>query len=91
MRCIHCGQLGHIRKFCRHLIKSGKEEEDGKKRTQKVGPVQIRSSHSKGSGFIASHALSALSPHEKYVWIVDSGATCHMCHNKKSFFQLSMN
>ena len=68
MRCIYCGRLGHIRK-CHHLIKLGKEEKDGKKRTQKAAPVHIRSSDSESSGFIASHALSALSPNEKFAWI----------------------
>ena len=39
-------------------------------------------------GFIACHTLSALSLNETYAWIVDSGATCHMCHNKKIFSAL---
>ena len=91
MRCNHCGRLGHIRKYCRDLIKSEKEcqkEKDDKKKTQKATPAHTRSSDSESSGFIASHALSALSPNEKYAWIVDSGATCHMCHNKNSFSAL---
>jgi len=81
MRCNHCGRLGHIRKYCCDLIKSEKEhqkEKDDKKKTQKATPVHTKSSD---SGFIASHALSALSLNEKYAWIVDSGATCHMCNN----------
>ena len=93
MRCNHCGRLGHIRKYCRDLIKAEKErekEKDEKKKTHKAAPVSThaKSSDSEGSGLIANHALSALSPNEKCAWIVDSGATCHMCHDEKSFSAL---
>ena len=93
MRCNHCGRLGHIRKYCRDLIKVEKErqkEKDEKKKTHKAAPVSVhaKSSDSESSGLIASHALSALSQNEKCAWIVDSGATCHMCHDKKSFTAL---
>ena len=93
MRCNHCGRLGHIRKYCRDLIKVEKErqkEKDEKKKTHKAAPVSAhaKSSDSESSGLIASHALSALSQNEKCAWIVDSGTTCHMCHDKKSFIAL---
>ena len=40
-------------------------------------------SSSESSGLIASHALSISSSKEQHYWIIDSGATSHMCHNKK--------
>ena len=92
MRCNYCGRLGHIRKYCRDLIKAEKEreKEKDKKKTHKAAPVSThtKSSDSESSGFIASHALSALRPDENCAWIVDSGATCHTCHDEKSFLAL---
>ena len=93
IRCNYCGRPGHIRKYCRDLIKAEKErqkETDEKKKNHKAAPVSahIRSSDSESSGLIASHALSALGPNENCAWIVDSGATCHMCHDEKSFLAL---
>ncbi len=37
----------------------------------------------------AGHTLSAASWNEQCAWIVDSGATCHMCQDSKSFTTLS--
>ena len=34
---------------------------------------------------VADQALSTSSPNEQCAWIVDSGATSHMCRDKKSF------
>ena len=50
--------------------------------------THTKSSDSESSGFIASHALSALRSDEIFAWIVDSGGTCHMCHDEKSFSAL---
>ena len=50
--------------------------------------THTKSCDSESSGFIASHVLSALRPNEKCARIVDSGATCHMCHDEKSFSAL---
>ena len=63
MRYNHCGRLGHIRKYCRDLIKAEKErekEKDEKKKTHKAAPVSThaKSSDSESSGLIANHALS---------------------------------
>ncbi len=43
------------------------------------------SSDSESSGFVATHALSASNSRERDTWIVDSGATCHMCHDRAIF------
>ena len=37
---------------------------------------------------VTNQALSASSPSKKCAWIVDSGATSHMCRNSKSFTTL---
>ena len=46
------------------------------------------SSGSESSGLIVSHALSVSSSSDQCAWIVDSGATCHMCRDSKSFTTL---
>lgn len=43
------------------------------------------SSCSEGDALVASHALSA---NVASNWIVDSGATCHMCSDPKVFTKL---
>ena len=56
---------------------------------QKATPViTYEDSDSENTGLIASHALSVLSPNEQCIWIIDSGATCHMCHDDKLFTTL---
>ena len=56
---------------------------------QKATPViTYEDSDSENTGLIASHALSVLSPNKQCIWIMDSGATCHMCHDDKLFTTL---
>ena len=96
-RCNYCGRLGHIKKFCRDLkaekerhFKAEKErQKEDKRKSQKANTVtKCEESDSESSGLIASHALTVVSPNEHGVWIVDSGATCHMCHDNKMFTTL---
>ena len=42
------------------------------------------SSGSESAGLVVSHALSASSSREHNTLIVDSGATCHMCHDAQN-------
>ena len=46
------------------------------------------SSESESVGLVVHHALSASSSNQLNSWIVDSGATCHMCNNKMLFSKL---
>ena len=89
-RCNYCGRLGHIKKFCQDFIKAEEcQKEDKKVKPQKATPViTYEDSDSENTGLIASHALSVLSPNDQCVWIMDSGATCHMCHDDKLFTTL---
>ena len=61
------------------------------KKKNKMGAFKVtitaedeNSSDSEGCGLVVQHALSA-GPMTSGQWIVDSGATCHMC-NKESMF-----
>ena len=74
--CHFCKRLGHFKKDCktyaRWLEKSKKE-----KPKQRNKPSQ--------EAMLISHALVATSRRE---WIVDSGATCHMCNDESMFTEM---
>jgi len=48
---------------------------------------QDSDSDSESVGLMASHALSSSSDERMERWIIDSGATCHMCNDKKQFVE----
>lgn len=85
-RCNHFGRLGHIKKYSRYL----KAENEGQKeKLQKAAAATTHeNSDSENSGLVASHALSTSNSVEQSTWIVDSGDTCHICHNRKTFATL---
>ena len=84
VRCHHCGKLGHIQKDC---------YERGERKNYKSNKFQHKSSGKRKSedgtsiGLVAVHALAADSECEsqRNDWIIDSGATCHICCNKTMF------
>ena len=95
-KCHHCGKYGHIRRNCRKFAqekKSGSNEGDRtrsvKHQANTAGTRQgdSSSSDSENVGLVARHALSA-STGRHDSWIVDSGATCHMCNDRKLFVEL---
>ena len=95
-KCHHCGKYGHIRRNCRKFAQENKSESNEKDRTRSVkhqantaGTRQgdSSSSDSESVGLVARHALSA-STGRHDSWIVDSGATCHMCNDRKLFVEL---
>ncbi len=47
------------------------------------------SSDSESVGLIVSHALAISSEKGLNSWIVDSGATCHMCNDKEMFVEFN--
>ena len=95
-KCHHCGKYGHIRRNCRKLTQEMKSESNENDRTRSVkhqanaaGTRQgdSSSSDSESVGLVARHALSA-STGRHDSWIVDSGATCHMCNDRRLFVEL---
>ena len=46
------------------------------------------SSDSESTGLVVQHALSAGDSNARDQWILDSGATCHMCNNEEMFSNL---
>ncbi len=89
MRCFHCNKMGHVKKNCRWLTG---EYGKGKTSKSKRAPVKAnkasakRGSSSESDALIAEQALQVRGVGN---WIIDSGATCHMCADKKLFTELS--
>ena len=81
-----CGRPGHFRQNCRKLAADKEKGKFGTKEKQKGQSEQssneMGDKSSSSSDNDAFHALSATSTGN---WIVDSGATCHMCNNAKMF------
>lgn len=86
-KCHHCGKTGHIKRNC-WFWKSGTRPSSS---TEKVNCAEAKqdSCHSDESvGLLAAHAMPACNKNTfADTWIVDSGATCHMCNNKELFIE----
>ena len=73
----------HFRKKPGHFKREVPNDAGGEKQlANAVGATTAASSDSEEEAFVTTHALSASTRHN---WIVDSGATCHMCNDKKQF------
>lgn len=89
VRCHYCGQLGHIKKNCRDFEAEKEGQKEKRSKQQKAATTMTKeNSDSESSGLIAHHVLSVSSLNEQCTWIIDLGATCHMCQNSKSFTTL---
>ena len=96
-RCNFCHKLGHIQRNCieheRAQVKSDSAQKDKQKMKQKAQKVEVRqvdssSSESESVGLVVRHALATSNSSQRNNWIMDSGATCHMCNNKMLFSKL---
>jgi len=86
VKCYHCGKLGHLKKDC-HLLSNdvGKNKKSSQPGQHKASVGQ----HCKGEcdALVVEHVLQAGVMGN---WIVDSGATCHMCHDEILFSKLQL-
>ena len=95
-KCHHCGRFGNIKRECRMLPESTGKNQDNRTtsysnkrllRKQEVYAAE-EDTDEKGEeivGLVTEHALSA---NRRSNWVVDSGATCHMCNNEELFDQI---
>ena len=73
--CHFCKKAGHFKRDCRKFLASQKKREE-------ANTAETHESRSDGEALVTTHALASVS---RGSWIVDSGATCHMC-NDEAFF-----
>ena len=87
LTCHYCKKPGHFKRNCRKLFAQLQANEKPGKPKNSANTTATGKHESSGEeAVIVTHALSATS---KGNWIIDSGATCHMCSDKKLFRELN--
>ena len=92
LTCHFCGKPGHFKRDCMKWAAHQKKSEPyaGSKQKQSAstaeGPEAKSSSEESDTEtmMVTTHALSTVS---RGKWIVDSGATCHMCNDQEQFVE----
>ena len=83
-KCYQCGKFGRIKKYCRNSPTQGEDKRKYRDFKEKANAAEAKhtecSSNSENIGLVVRHAMPSLSG--KAAWIVDSGATSHVCNNQ---------
>ena len=77
VRCHYCRKLGHIQKNCTERIKNEEKLKHG------TPAETIRGKKRDKVALLTCHVLGVRESSQN--WIVDSGATCHICNSKELF------
>ena len=90
-KCHHCGKIGHIKRDCWELMKKPEKStsswnDKNRSKTQNACTAEQEEEKEKIISLVAENVLTA---NRKSNWIVDSGATCHMCNKEELFSELS--
>ena len=83
--------MSKARTHTKGLLYKREKNKSKKQQTQKVNKTGVkRESDHEDIGLDVSHVLAAATDKDSQAdsWIVDSGATCHICSNKKMFHEL---
>jgi len=83
--CHFCGKPGHFKKDCRLFAQKQSEGRGGGPKFtpgQSAHLAEEEKADSKSEEALVSQTHLVVS---KQDWLVDSGATCHMCHDKNVF------
>ena len=99
-RCHYCKRFGHIQRNCsersqneRKFTNTTSQQMERKYPKHRVNKVEVEQKESSNSdsdiGLVVSHALSIGESKSLSNWIVDSGATCHICNNDSQFLNLN--
>ena len=86
VRCHQCGKLGHIQKDC-YERNERKYEKPKKPHSHKNSNWKKKNENGTSIGLVAVHVLAA-DGELRNNWIIDSGATCHICCNHAMFDEL---
>ena len=78
--CHYCKKPGHFKKDCRKFLQARSNENHENRRQMPHQPR--KKSHAQQDTMLISHALAATSKNE---WIIDSGASSHMCNEQSNF------
>ena len=99
-RCHFCNKFGHIQRNCREREKKlslegrGPGNYQSKSTKHKINSTnarrQLDDTDSDEVGLVVQHVLSTdvVNQQVDTDWIVDSGATCHVCHDRSLFTDL---
>ena len=98
LRCHYCNKFGHVQRNCREKEKKQKSEFQKHHRRstrpeQTVNSAETRKQQSSSEdevGLVHQHVFSAdgVNEHTGTRWIIDSGATSHICSDRSLFVEL---
>ena len=81
--CYKCRKFGHIKRNCPQSKKPSKSGQQIKGKGEKAHVVE-----EKNVDLLAEHTALASKAEKTDKWIIDSGATSHMCNSKEKFVEL---
>ena len=82
--CHYCKKPGHFKRDCIKFAQAQSSEKSGKQKNPLCRPKKEQ--QLSRDAMLISHALMAKSRND---WIVDSGATCHMCNDQSMFTEMT--
>ena len=100
-QCHYCGKFGHIQRNCRDRLNEEKQESEQhhrrpvNKTKQRANNVEVREQESSSDeevGLVHQHVFAARGvnepSHTGTQWLIDSGATSHICNDRSLFTDL---